>query len=360
MGLLLNLHNSRVEPISRMAGRLRAFLDERKFFPSTLTFFVTDRCNLRCQHCFYIHEVENPTPKELSVEEIRKILSGLKRCSHYIITGGEPFLREDILPICEMMQGKEHTLRICTNGLLNDRIQAFAQRIPDLLFKEVRIQISFDGPEMIHDKIRGVGAFRKAKKTLLDILPLLGGRNNFYIQIALTLNKMNLNYLEEFLAEFVYYQLPINFIVMRGSDHGVFHLPPNISRQQFPANKELYLNAEEIESAIEQIKVINDASKYNFFSQENWEVLACSAGILQTGYNLYKCFAGSLDAVMYPQGEVSFCEITKPIGNIRDYGYSFSRLWYSFAAQNLRPSIKQCSCIHGCNLSTGLALKVYR
>ena len=56
------------------------------------------------------------------------------------------------------------------------------------------------------------------------------------------------------------------------------------------------------------------------------------------------CRAGQLAGVIYSNGDVSFCETHKPIGNLREQG--FWEIWGSEKAQKLRESIarKECFC----------------
>jgi hypothetical protein len=54
---------------------------------------------------------------------------------------------------------------------------------------------------------------------------------------------------------------------------------------------------------------------------------------------------------------VSFCELSKPFANIREFDYDFSGLWNSEDAAKMRKLISRCCCIHGCNLTTGLTFE---
>jgi MoaA/NifB/PqqE/SkfB family radical SAM enzyme len=54
------------------------------------------------------------------------------------------------------------------------------------------------------------------------------------------------------------------------------------------------------------------------------------------------CRAGILSAVVYANGDVSFCETLPPLGNLREK--NFNEIWYSPEAQALRHSIRQKEC----------------
>lgn len=58
--------------------------------------------------------------------------------------------------------------------------------------------------------------------------------------------------------------------------------------------------------------------------------------------------AGQTEATLFPDGSVSFCEITKPVGSLRDFGYSMRKLWKSEPAVQMRRLISACACTHDC------------
>ena len=62
------------------------------------------------------------------------------------------------------------------------------------------------------------------------------------------------------------------------------------------------------------------------------------------------CVAGAYDGVIFPNGDVSLCEFTKPFGNLKETNYDFYKLWSSKKAGNMRKRIRSCACIHSCNL----------
>ena len=65
-----------------------------KELPDAITFFVTSRCNARCEHCFYWKEL-NADRDELTLEEINKVATSMsKGLDSLALTGGEPTLPE--------------------------------------------------------------------------------------------------------------------------------------------------------------------------------------------------------------------------------------------------------------------------
>jgi len=115
---------------------------------------ITDRCNLRCRHCYI---GESSQFHELSVDRIRGVLSEFEQMQglRVLITGGEPLLHSSFDAINDMLP--EFSLRrvLFTNGLLLSE-----ERVDRLNVHE--IQVSIDGMEKAHDLLRGQGSFSEA------------------------------------------------------------------------------------------------------------------------------------------------------------------------------------------------------
>ncbi|MDD2585464.1 MAG: radical SAM protein [Syntrophomonadaceae bacterium] len=121
---------------------------------------TTNRCNLRCKHC-YIKAEDRQYRSELSTEEARKFildLAGMK-VPVLLFSGGEPLVRKDIFELGKM--ASELGLRpvLSTNGTLID--DNTAQKIKEAGFQYVGVSI--DGSPAIHDSFRNKeGAFSAA------------------------------------------------------------------------------------------------------------------------------------------------------------------------------------------------------
>jgi len=88
--------------------------------PLYVQFYVTARCNLRCEQCNVIYA--NADQEECSTEQARKIAHNLAEIgtSIVLLTGGEPFIRNDIVEIAEAMINAGVHPRLQTNGLASD------------------------------------------------------------------------------------------------------------------------------------------------------------------------------------------------------------------------------------------------
>jgi radical SAM protein with 4Fe4S-binding SPASM domain len=136
----------------------------------------------RCQgHCRMCHIWKYPTLPE---EEFRPdLLEKLPRLSFCNVTGGEPFLREDIEEIVAVLRTRARRIVISTNGFLTGKILSLAARYP-----RVGIRVSLEGLPAANDALRGVkDGFDRGLRTLLE-LKRMGIKD---IGVAITVSDAN-------------------------------------------------------------------------------------------------------------------------------------------------------------------------
>lgn len=174
--------------------------------PYKLNFAITSACNSRCKTCNVWQEFSNNPRKiknDLTLLEIEKIFRNLPKSIAWLaLSGGEPFLRKDLTEICQAAVKNIPNLgliSIPSNGLATDQIVKEIKKILSLPLKNLFLNFSIDGPEKIHDKIRGLeGAFKTTWITYLKILGLSKTNPKLHVNIETTVSKYNLNYLAKF------------------------------------------------------------------------------------------------------------------------------------------------------------------
>lgn len=138
----------------------------------TIQWHITDRCNLQCTHCYRDEKIPD-LPLEQLKEIADTLLEGMTTLNVYpcfALSGGEPFLREDLFDLIEYLHQKGVTSVLMeTNGTL------LTPEVAQLLVKHsppvTTIQVSLDGSTpAVHDPIRGEGSFKKAVAGLNRIL----------------------------------------------------------------------------------------------------------------------------------------------------------------------------------------------
>ena len=118
-----------------------------------LLLHITDRCNLKCRHCF----LGEAGAHELSFSEIAAIADQLEEMQglRLLISGGEPLLHSSFWEINDYLAGKDLRTVLLTNGTLIDE-----QAAGRLAVQEV--QVSLDGLQEAHDHLRGPGTFDRS------------------------------------------------------------------------------------------------------------------------------------------------------------------------------------------------------
>lgn len=169
-------------------------------FEFFLQWHLTERCNLRCRHCYQTGRGGD----ELSLAEIRAVVDeaaamigewerryGVAIARSCNVTGGEPLLRDDLEAVFEALAGAGFALDLLSNGTLIDRF--WAQQLA--AYRVRGVQISLEGPEGIHDQIRGCGSYRAAVRGCAELRDA-----GLPVSFNVTLSRLNAPYLEEILA----------------------------------------------------------------------------------------------------------------------------------------------------------------
>src|SRR3989344_3807400 len=135
--------------------------------PFSIVHFITNKCNAHCLHCFL--NLDNPEiyKDELTLEEIKKLSKTFGNSLFNInLTGGEPFLREDIneITITYLKNTTIQSLFISTNGYFTGKIKELIDRfLQEKINKKLIFSISIDNFEEEHDNLRKVkGLFKNA------------------------------------------------------------------------------------------------------------------------------------------------------------------------------------------------------
>lgn len=127
------------------------------------TVIVTYRCNARCNMCDCYKDPTKPS-EEITLDVIRK----LPEMAFTNITGGEPFIRQDIPEIVRELYKKTDRIVISTNGYFGDRILSLCEQFP-----KVGIRISIEGLQKTNDLIRGIpDGFNRGYGTLKKLVEM--------------------------------------------------------------------------------------------------------------------------------------------------------------------------------------------
>lgn len=320
-------------------GIRKAFLFSR---PS-LIFFVTGRCSGKCLHCF---SYQMDDKSELSPTQVRDFAISLGPVQDLSISGGEPLRRNDLVellaPLFEI--GKAKTCTLPTSGLYPKKTVAVLTQLA-LRFGKTRTTLSLplEGDKKLHDKIRGIpGAFEKLKMTAKAIEPLVNaGIVDF--KLVSTISSMNENQIDK-IIQVAKTNFPNatfhHFEPMRGQGRDPNVKPPNSNVLE--KTKELIFQYWEGYKGFY-------GGLHTLAIEAKREIFEIEIDVLKGRALPFKCLAHEMGLVLYPNGDVAFCEMTPVIGNINKE--PLSGIIRGVAAGAVIEEIeKGCSCTHSCFL----------
>ena len=278
------------------------------------TVIVTYRCNARCNMCSRYKAPSRPE-EEISLETIAK----LPRMYFTNITGGEPFIRQDLPDIVRELYKKSDRIVISTNGFFTDRIIALAEEFP-----QVGIRISIEGLQSTNDAIRGLpdGFERGSLKKLVEMgHPDVGFGMTVQDRNApdlVPLYKLS----DELGMEFATASLHNSFYFVEA--HNVIHDRPMVAQ-----------NFEDL---------VNELLKSK--SPKKWFRAYFNHGLINYIYGqprLLPCDMAFDTFFIDPYGDVMPCNGTKDkevMGNLNEQ--SWDELWNSVQADVVRMKVRHC------------------
>lgn len=334
---------------------VKRIFNKRSTNPFYFICFVTSKCNMKCEHCFYWKNI-NKNKNELSFDEHQKVSENMGKIAFLSLTGGEPFLRKDLSQIAEIYckNNGVRKLAIPTNGSLPSRITEEVKHILDTCKNvSVDIDLSIDGVREIHDRIRGCkDSFDKAIKTYNLLKELKKDYNQLGITIVSTFTALNQHnimglykYIKENLTEAAF---SINLV--RGSPCHPELCKVNIKLYEEITNKL-------VEECIKKSRFNKNAPLSKISAEKNIIRYEIIKDTYKNRRFISYCYAAQLNGVMYEDGNVYCCELlNKKIGNVRDYNYDFKKLWQSKNAKEIIDFIHKtkCFCTHECIWTTNI------
>ncbi|MHA1783140.1 MAG: radical SAM/SPASM domain-containing protein [Promethearchaeota archaeon] len=276
---------------------------------------VTYRCNARCVMC---HTWKFPTKKNEEIDI--KTISKLPYIPVINITGGEPFLRDDLEEIISILKKKSKRIVISTNGFFHKRIIQIAKKFPD-----IGIRISIEGLPKTNDELRGIkNGFDMGLRTLIE-LKSLGLKD---IGFGITISDTNiLDLLPLFkLAKF----MKVEFATAIVHNSYYFHKYDNkIKKKEIIIDEFKKLICELLKS-----KRIKDWYRAYF----NYGII----NYIKGNKRLLPCEMGISSFYLDPFGEIRPCNVLEEtMGNLKEK--SFDEIWNGKEAERIRNLVRNCN-----------------
>jgi len=304
-----------------------------------LFFQITNVCNAKCLMCFNWQKL-NKVSDEVSLSEIERFTKTIGRLPYITLGGGEPFLRDDLVEICQIFSKNNQVSKIAipTNCLSTDRIIDSAKKILESCPIKLKVVLSLDGLEEIHDNIRGIkGTFNKFLETYEKLNQLSKKHPQLQLSINTTISDKNEDNILE-VIDFVDKNLAVKFHtleIIRGCYNQRNVQAPSLDKYQ------------QLIKSILESKTINN-NKYHKVMYSYYHKIALDT--LRENKQLIPCRISSFLPVIDAVGNVYNCELLPAIGNLKDSNYNFLKIWQSDKAKQQRKDIsnKKCHCTHFC------------
>lgn len=237
-------YEAKTESYNDMIARFYPFgydreKDKNKVQCPSVTFQVTDACNLCCTYCYQINKGHHVMPIEVAQKFIDMLLENDENTKQYLDTracdgvildfiGGEPLLEVELIDeimeyfikrVIETDHPWQYNWRmsISSNGTLyfEPQVQAFLKK----WMKYLSFNISIDGNKQLHDACRvfpdGSGSYDKAMAAVRHYVDVLGGR----MGSKMTLAPANIEYTFEAILGLIeqgYTEIYLNCVFEKG------------------------------------------------------------------------------------------------------------------------------------------------
>jgi MoaA/NifB/PqqE/SkfB family radical SAM enzyme len=320
-------------------------------FPNYVSFTLTNSCNLRCRMCGqwseegYIYNKIKDSGSQMKLDDWKKLVDEIAPhdINFLLIRGGEPFLFPGIIELLEYIHSKGIFMAIDSNGTMMEKYAEDLVRIGNM-----HITFSVDGPEEIHDYVRGVkGSFKKIKENIALLNDLeKNSKNKISKSICFTISRYSYKGLGEMpdvardmsipavnIAPYYYFSAEIgkkyeeelreNFGCEAFSWKGFHHDDSGIDYDIFKEEHEKYLaNLRDVKN--DPFMPLKE-DDYRLWFSDYTSIVGSSA-----------CFNVEKLIDIQPDGEANFC-IDFPdysIGNVKEH--TIEKLWNSERAEQFR------------------------
>jgi len=331
--------------------KLSRSLNLKPPLPINITVSVTNLCNSKCKTCFiwklYRDRLELKE-EEFETWEFERTFESLgKKPIWFTLSGGEPYLRPDIVKICIAVceYCSPYIINIPTNALLPSVIEDKTRKILEQR-NDVKliVNLSLDGVGEKHDEIRGIaGNFDRLIDTFQRLMKLKEEFRNLSIGVHSVISRYNVDQVLH-LYEFVRRLDPDSYITEVAEKRAELFtmncdIVPDLGSYAETINvisKEVKKDYSRSKSFVSKLIQAFRVEYYQIVTQELW-----------IHRQIVPCYAGYASCQISPYGDVWPCCVLgydKPMGNLREVSYDFKKIWFSDRADEVREYIKGESC----------------
>lgn len=307
--------------------------------PLSAVFWVTDYCNSRCSMCS-IWRLKEKNEMELDIfKQSFQRSKILRQISLFSFTGGEPFLKKDLVEFVKAVHkyANPTEIRFVTNSILTDKIISDMKEILKNHKGKYNVKLSLDGIGEAHNNMRGIKRCYDKVLATLNQLNILKERYPKKLTMSIGFTATALNYLE----------IDNVFRLSKEKNTGFFYKPVMEAEklETKSVNSDLYLTDEQknylkkyhnnLYQRLDK-RHFSEKVSYNYFYQ-----------FLDKYYDkpsrIIPCYAASASFHVAANWDVFTCiKLNHVIGNIRDK--SFDGVWNGKRAKDFRKQLKKSNC----------------
>lgn len=336
--------------------------------PEEIAFKLTNRCDLRCSHCYQWSDVgyhrsllREDKGRDLSLDVIAKVLAATRTLrSNVFLWGGEPLVYRDWDGLVALLAAEERWTSVCTNGTMIER------RLDSLLriSQHLEMSISIDGFESEHDRLRGQGSFAKTLSGLRALV-LCKQQGRYHGEISvncvigdeLVLRLFDLvAFLESEGVETLYLSFPwymseetaTRMDQYVGAHFASMRLPPRASWHSFTFSLDP-ARLDELQAMLQRI----NSARWKLKLRYNPDLDPAELGEFLRGgdkpaQNKTRCLALQTRLDVFPNGDVVSCKFYPEfsVGNLNDA--SVSEVWHGDAFNTVRETVSRCGLMPAC------------
>jgi MoaA/NifB/PqqE/SkfB family radical SAM enzyme len=362
----------RIAPNFLQAQREQLYREDRvRELPEEVAFKLTNRCNLRCQHCYqwnedgYHHDLERTVQnRDLDFSIIEKVFAATRSFkSNVFLWGGEPLVYRDWDKLVDLLEKDQRWTSVCTNGI------GIEKRLPSLLkiSDHMEISVAVEGFQEEHEAIRGKETY---EKTMGGIELLLEQKQAGNYQGEISVNCVITNLMVNRLYELM------EFFEKKGVDTVYLSFPWYLS-DETSAKMDRYfarhfngfcaanetnkpswhsykyrLDPNKIDELIDELNRVNERTwqvklRYNP-ALDAEEIKEFILGNDRPAQNKTKCLAIKTRLDVFPNGEVVSCKFFPEfsVGDLKTK--SVSEVWHGSQFTKVRETVDCCGLMPVC------------
>jgi MoaA/NifB/PqqE/SkfB family radical SAM enzyme len=304
-----------------------------KVLPIFLTISVNDWCNSMCKTCnIWMNKSYEKIKEELKLDEFQKIFKNYGKTYWITITGGEPFLRNDLVEVVKTIYDNTYPkiMTIATNGTIPERIVSWTSQILESCRRlKLIINTSLDGIGEQHDEIRG---FKKNYERVVETINGLKSLNNprLIVGINSVISMFNVSNFSKIYYHIIQNLKPDSYIAEVAENRAKLY---NMGIKITPEYDE-YKNA--LIFLIKEFKNQNKSDIPDIIRNLRIEFYR----YLIFNYPM-EIFEGIASCYIMSNGEV-WLSYSMPFiaGNLREVNYDFKKIWFNNKANEFRKIMK--------------------